>query len=91
MFKKGANPLKVARDAVKTQGAEFLVILRPEGWLGSMPYEGIFNSKFSAEHPEWRCTDRDGTPTFYMTDAFPQVRKQVLDIVRETLELQLRA
>jgi hypothetical protein len=32
--------------------------------------------------------DRDGTPTFYMSYAYPQVRKQLLDIFAETLELQ---
>lgn len=39
LFKKGVNPLKVARDAAKAQGAEFHVMLRPAGWAGSMPYE----------------------------------------------------
>lgn len=88
LFKKGINPLKVARDAAKAQGAEFHVMLRPAGWVGSMPYEETFNSKFFYAHPEWRCIDRDGTPTFFMSYAFPEVRKQLLDIFRETLELQ---
>lgn len=88
MFKKGINPLKVARDAAKAQGAEFHVMLRPAGWAGSMPYEETFNSKFFYQHPEWRCIDRDGTPTFFMSYANPEVRRQLLDIFRETLELQ---
>lgn len=88
LFKKGVNPLKVARDAAKAQGAEFHVMLRPAGWVGSMPYEETFNSKFFYAHPEWRCVDRDGTPTFFMSYAFPEVRKQLLDVFRETLELQ---
>ena len=88
MFKKGINPLKVARDAAKAQGAEFHVMLRPAGWAGSMPYEETFNSKFFYDHPEWRCMDRDGTPTFFMSYAVPEVRKQLIEIFRETLELQ---
>lgn len=88
LFKKGINPLKVAREAAKAQGAEFHVMLRPAGWVGSMPYEETFNSKFFYQHPEWRCVDRDGTPTFFMSYAYPQVRKQLLDIFAETLELQ---
>lgn len=88
LFKKGVNPLKVARDAAKAQGAEFHVILRPGGWVGSMPYEETFNSKFYDEHPEWRCYDRDGTPTFYMSYAVPEVRQHLIEIFRETLELQ---
>ena len=88
LFKKGVNPLKVARDAAKAQGAEFHVMLRPAGWVGSMPYEETFNSKFYYAHPEWRCIDRDGTPTFYMSYAVPEVRRQLIEIFRETLELQ---
>jgi hypothetical protein len=88
MFKKGINPLKVAREAAKAQGAEFHVMLRPAGWVGSMPYEETFNSKFFHQHPEWRAVDKDGTPTFYMSYAYPQVRQQLLDIFAETLELQ---
>lgn len=88
LFKKGVNPLKVARDAAKAQGAEFHVMLRPAGWAGSMPYEETFNSKFFYEHPEWRCFDRDGTPTFFMSYANPEVRRHLMEIFRETLELQ---
>lgn len=88
LFKKGINPLRVARSAAKAQGSEFHVILRPGGWAGSMPYEETFNSQFYYDHPEWRCIDKDGTPTFYMSYAVPEVRKHLLDIFRETLELQ---
>ncbi|MES2595677.1 MAG: hypothetical protein V4662_10100 [Verrucomicrobiota bacterium] len=88
MFKKGINPLKVARDAAKAQGTEFHVMLRPAGWVGSMPYEETFNSKFYYAHPEWRCYDKDGTPTFFMSYAVPEVRKQLIEVFRETLELQ---
>lgn len=88
LFKKGINPLKVAREAARAHGAEFHVMLRPAGWVGSMPYEETFNSKFFYQHPEWRCVDRDGTPTFYMSYAVPEVRRQLLEIFRETLEMQ---
>jgi hypothetical protein len=63
-------------------------MLRPAGWAGSMPYEETFNSKFFYEHPEWRCIDRDGTPTFYLSYAIPEVRQHLIEIFRETLELQ---
>lgn len=88
LFKKGVNPLKVARDAAKAQGTEFHVMLRPAGWVGSMPYEETFNSKFFYAHPEWRCMDRDGTPTFFMSYAVPEVRRHLIEVFRETLELQ---
>ncbi len=88
LFKKGVNPLQVAREEARRQGAEFHVMLRPGGWMGSMPYEETFNSRFYQNHPEWRCYDKDGTPAFYMSYAVPEVRRHLLDIFRETLELQ---
>ena len=63
-------------------------MLRPAGWVGSMPYEETFNSKFFYAHPEWRCVDRDGTPTFFMSYANPEVRHHLIELLRETLELQ---
>ncbi len=88
LFKKGINPLKVAREAARAQGAEFHVMVRPAGWKAAIPYEETFNSRFYEAHPEWRCLDRDGTPTMHMSYAVPEVRQQVLAIFRETLELQ---
>ncbi len=85
LFKAGVNPLQVARETAKTQGSEFHVILRPAGWVGSMPYEETFNSRFYYEHPEWRCFDKDGTPTFYLSYAVPQVRAQLMSVFREIL------
>ena len=88
LTKKGINPLQVAREAARAQGAEFHVMVRPAGWKAAIPYEETFNSKFYEAHPEWRCVDRDGTPTMHMSYAVPEVRRQVLAIFRETLDLQ---
>ncbi len=88
LWANGINPLKVARDEARRQGVEFHVMLRPAGWKAAIPYEETFNSKFFDEHPEWRCIDRDGTPTMYMSYACPQVRQHLLEIFRETLELE---
>ena len=63
-------------------------MLRPAGWVGSMPYEETFNSEFFHAHPEWRCIDRDGTPTFFLSYAVPEVRRHLIEIFRETLELR---
>ncbi|MEN3941894.1 hypothetical protein WJU23_11415 [Prosthecobacter sp. SYSU 5D2] len=88
LHQAGINPLKVARDVAREQGVEFHIMLRPAGWKASMPYEETFDSKFYAAHPEWRCVDRDGSATMHMSHAFPEVRQHLLDILRETLELQ---
>ena len=88
LHKSGINPLLVAREEARRQGVEFHVMLRPAGWKASIPYEETFDSRFYEAHPEWRCVDRDGTPTMYMSYAYPEVRKHLIDIFRETLELQ---
>jgi hypothetical protein len=88
LFKAGVNPLAVAREEARKQAAEFHVMIRPAGWGASYPWDEIFRSKFFVEHPEWRCVDRDGTPTLFMSYAYPEVRKRVLDILAESLELR---
>ena len=88
LHKKGINPLQIAREAARAQGAEFHVMVRPAGWKAAIPYEETFNSRFYEAHPEWRCVDRDGTPTMHLSYAVPEVRQQVLAIYRETLDLQ---
>ncbi len=88
LHKKGIDPLKVAREEARRQGVEFHVMLRSAGWKAAIPYEETFNSRFYEAHPEWRCVDRDGTPTMHMSYAYPEVRQHLLDIYRETLELQ---
>ncbi|MDZ4852790.1 MAG: sulfatase-like hydrolase/transferase [Pirellulaceae bacterium] len=88
LHRRGINPLRVAREEARRQGVEFHIMLRPAGWKASIPFEETFDSRFYEDHPEWRCIDRDGTPTMYMSYAYPQVRRHLLDVFRETLELQ---
>jgi hypothetical protein len=88
LFAAGVNPLQVARDAAREHGAEFHIMIRPGAWQGTAALEEVFNSRFFQKHPEWRCVDRDGTPTFYMSYAVPEVRQQVLDILREALAVE---
>ena len=42
----------------------------------------------STQHPEWRCVDRDGTPTFFMSYAYPAGAEAVAGHLRRDLELQ---
>jgi hypothetical protein len=63
-------------------------MLRLGGWQAAIPLEEEFHSKFYVAHPEWRCVDRDGTPTMYMSYAVPEVRRHLVDVLKETLDLQ---
>lgn len=82
------HALKEAREIAQAQKAEFHVLVRPAAWLSSIPWEENFESAFAAEHPEWRCVDRDGTPTLYLSFAYPEVRRQIVEVLRESLEFQ---
>jgi hypothetical protein len=88
LFAAGVDPLRVAREEASRQGAEFHVMIRPAGWKGAFPFDETFNSHFFEAHPEWRCADRDGTPTLHVSWAFPEVRRHVLEILKETLKLE---
>lgn len=88
LLEQGVHPLQVAREAAQAQGVEFHVMLRPAGWQASIPFEETFDSDFFEAHPEWRCVDRDGTPTLYMSYAVPEVRRHLLEVLRETLAVE---
>ncbi len=87
LIRNGVHALKVAREIARENRAEFHVFVRPASWLSSVPWEENFRSRFAADHPEWRCMDRDGTPALYMSYAYPEVRRQIVDILRESLEV----
>lgn len=90
LFEAGVNPLKVAREAAREQGAEFHVMIRPGAWKGALSLEEVFDSRFYEQHPEWRCVDRDGNPTIYMSYAVPEVRAHVIAVIREALDVDPR-
>ncbi|MBL9213895.1 MAG: hypothetical protein JNG83_00315 [Opitutaceae bacterium] len=83
----GVNPLTVASRAARRQGREFHVFVRPQAWGASIPFEETFNSRFYLDHPEWRCVDREGRRTMLMSYAVPEVRRRVVDILREAVEM----
>ncbi len=82
---KGIDPLAVAVDEANRQGAELLVCLRAQGWKAAPPWEEFFLSEFYEEHPEWRCEDRDGTPTMHMSYAADEVQDHLIEVYREAL------
>ena len=56
-------------------------------WGGSFPHALKPSPiKFAAEHPDMHCVDRDGQELYYMSFAYPEVRKQRIDIAMEALK-----
>lgn len=80
---KGINPLKVLIDGAHAVGMKVHVAIRPAGWSFFEPYTDYWESPFYKDHPEWRCTDRDGTPVTRMSWAVPEVRRHMIALLRE--------
>ena len=57
--------------------------VRPAGWSFYEPYCDYWESPFYRGHPEWRCVDRDGTPVARMSWAVPEVRRHMIELLRE--------
>ncbi len=51
------------------------------------PWRGLFEHEMYEQRPDLRCADHDGTPIARLSFAYPQVRKYVLDHLRETIEM----
>lgn len=83
LFEQGIDPLKVARDYVKSLGIEFHVSQRMEAFACSPPFEEFFTGWIYPEHPEWHCVDRDGVSVVRLSYAFPGFRQLVIDIFKE--------
>lgn len=79
----GINSQKVLIDGAHAVGMKVHVAIRPAGWSFFEPYTDYWESPFYEDHPEWRCTDRDGTPVTRMSWAVPEVRKYMIALLRE--------
>jgi hypothetical protein len=80
---KKINPTKVLIDGAHAAGIKVHVAIRPAGWSFFEPYADYWEPPFYREHPQWRCVDRDGTPVTRMSWAVPEVRKHMIDFLRE--------
>jgi hypothetical protein len=77
------NPMKTLIDGVHAMGMKAHVAIRPAGWSFFEPYSDYWESPFYREHPEWRCMDRDGTPVARLSWAVPEVRRHMIELLRE--------
>ena len=83
MARQGINPLKLLIDGAHEVGMKVHVGIRPAGWSFVEPYPDYWESSFYRQNPQWRCVDRDGTPVARMSWAVPEVRKHLIDLLRE--------
>jgi len=85
LARKGINPTKVLIEGAHSLGMKVHVGIRPAIWTYYEPLRRFFDSPFYQAHPGWRCVDRDGTSTTRMSWAVPEVRKHLIDVLREAV------
>ncbi len=82
---KGIDPFQVAVDFAHEIGLEFHACCRL-GWglfYWPPPWEAVNRGGFWDRHAEWRSVHRDGSAGSAMSFAFPEVRRFLLDLIRE--------
>lgn len=82
---KGLDPLAVIRDYARGRGWEFHVYVRLRALSGVYPHDGIFDSRFFMEHPEYHLLDKEGRHVCGMSYAYPEVREHALALYKEIL------
>ncbi|MBI3985451.1 MAG: hypothetical protein HY343_00900 [Lentisphaerae bacterium] len=81
------NPTRTLIEGAHALGMKVHVGLRPGLWSYYQPHTDYFLSPFYRDHPRWRTLDRDGTPVARMSWAVPEVRKHLLDVLRQAVQL----
>ncbi len=83
---KGINPLKVIIEGAHEMGMKVHVGMRPGGWSYYQPFNGLWDSPFYLNNPQWRCRDhasRDSAEITRMSWAVPEVRRHIIDLLME--------
>ncbi len=79
------NPLLLVKDYAKSRDWEFHVYVRLRALSGVYPLDGVFDSRFFMDHPEFHMRDKEGTHICGVSYAYPEVREHVLALFEEML------
>jgi hypothetical protein len=80
------NPLKILIDGAHDVGMKVHVGMRPGGWSYYQPFNGLWETPFFQNNPQWRCVDRVdlGAPEVTrMSWAVPEVRAHIIALLLE--------
>ncbi|MCY3778049.1 MAG: family 10 glycosylhydrolase [Candidatus Aminicenantes bacterium] len=80
----GVEPLEVAVEFAHEHGIELHAAYRVAGFHFPVPHYSETKGSFFEQHPELVCVDREGNPLPRISYAFPETRKYVLSLLRET-------
>lgn len=71
--------LKRIGDCVHNQKIKLCITKRVNMWNFEYPEDGLFyDDEFYLAHPEYRCTDRDGTKLEYLSFVYPEVQDYII-------------
>jgi len=84
--RKGIDPLRVAVDYAHKIGLEFHASYRTAGFHFPVLEEEWTTGGLYDQHPEWRGRDRQGRPTPRLSYAYPEVRRFVISLLKESAE-----
>jgi hypothetical protein len=73
-------------DGAHDVGMKVHVGIRPAGWSYYQPYNGLWDSPFYLNNPQWRCVDRADRGAVELTRmswAVPEVRAHIIDLLAE--------
>ncbi|MCE9589391.1 MAG: hypothetical protein K8S99_02580 [Planctomycetes bacterium] len=81
----GVDPLAVAAGACRDVGVELHFYIRPEAFFGAFPWDGLFDSRFFLDNPQWRCRDEFGDQVMRMSYAHKGVQDHMLAYIEELM------
>lgn len=65
-------------------GLKMCISSRVAFWCSEFPGDrSYFDQRFATEHPEYRCVDRDGDVTEYLSFLYPEVQDYVIENLAE--------
>ncbi len=81
---RNIDPFDVAVDYAHEIGLELHAAYRVAGYRFPPPYDHFnWGDSFYDRHPEWRGASRDGQPTPRMAYTYPEVRANVIELLKE--------
>ncbi len=81
----GQDPAAVAVERARKHGMKIWVAQRMQAFLVEAPFDSMFDSQFRLDNPQWACITRDGRRLMQMSFAFPEVRRQMIEVLLEVL------
>ncbi len=85
MQKKGLDTLRVYIHRAHERGLKFYATNRPAG-PHPPPFHLTGEGPLYRKHPEFRCVTQDGQTVPHLSFAFPEVRRRLIDVLREQAE-----